>query len=477
MAQEGATVAVDTSNLISSLFALLPVPVAVIDEQGNIVLANSIFNDFFPKTTSVNQIPHHAVPVDGLVFDFDKVPLSDQGLYIFIGRDTSSEEQLRQKLVQMEKMGAIGRLVSGVAHELNNPLAGIVGYAQLLSRADLDPSTSRMVSVLQTQAERAGSIVQNFLNLATKTQPEKKSFDLNSVVDNVLSLREYDHKVHDIVAIPELEHDLPQVTGDLGQIEQVVLNLVVNAEDAVRMTQGRTGEIEIRTAVLNDRVRLEVTDNGNGIQRQDMDRIFDPFFTTKDKTTSSGGIGLGLNIRAEIVKDHGGELYAWSTHGSGSTFTMELPVAVDIDDPEPETVAPSFGESLSGKSIMVIDDEVTITELIDDYLGRFGAKVEFFHSGAEAFERLCAKSYDAVVCDQRMRGVNGQSLYRMVESVNPDLARRFIFVTGDVLNERTRQFFEQTNAIYLRKPFRLEDLLHSVQTVVGFEDSGSSTEI
>ena len=121
--------------------------------------------------------------------------------------------------------------------------------------------------------------------------------------------------------------------------------------------------------VLNDRVRLEVTDSGNGIQRQDMDRIFDPFFTTKDKTTSSGGIGLGLNTCAEIVKDHRGELYAWSTHGSGSTFTMELPVAVYIDDSEPQTVAPSFGESLSGNSIMVVDDEVTITELIDDYLG------------------------------------------------------------------------------------------------------------
>ena len=327
MAQEGATLAVDTSSLISSLFALLPVPAAVIDTHGNIVLANSTFNDFFPKTTSVNQMPHHAVPVNGSLFDFDTVPLSDDGLYIFLGRDTSTEEQLRQQLVGMEKMGAIGRLVSGVAHELNNPLAGIVGYAQLLSRANLDPSTSRMVSVLQTQAERAGSIVQNFLNLATKTRPEKKSFDLNGVVADVLSLREYDHKVHNIVASPELELDLPKVLGDIGQIEQVILNLLVNAEDAVRVALDGTGEIVIRTTALNDRVRLEITDNGNGIQKQDMNRIFDPFFTTKDKSNSTGGVGLGLNICAEIVKDHGGELYAWSTLGSGSTFTMELPVA------------------------------------------------------------------------------------------------------------------------------------------------------
>ena len=466
MAQEGATLSVDSPSLVNSLFALLPVPVAIIDAHGNIVLANSTFNDFFPNTTSVNKIPHHAVPVNGSIFDFEKVPLSDQGLFIFMGRDSTNEEQLRQQLVQMEKMGAIGRLVSGVAHELNNPLAGIVGYAQLLSRAELDPSTSRMVDVLQNQAERAGRIVQNFLNLATRTQPVKKSFELNSVVENVLALREYDHKVHDIVAIPELEDDLPSVSGDPGQIEQVILNLVVNAEDAVGTTQQRTGEIQIRTTVLNNRVRLEVTDNGGGIQTQDMDRIFDPFFTTKANTESNGGTGLGLNICAEIVKDHGGELYAWSTHGTGSTFTMELPIETHIDDFRPATDAPSTGEALRGKSIMVIDDEVTITDLIEDYLGRFGAEVEFCNSGAEAFERLCSNTYDAVVCDQRMPSVNGQSLYRMVESVNPDLASRFIFVTGDVLNDRTRQFFEQTGAAYLRKPFRLEDLLRAVEKVV-----------
>ena len=125
--------------------------------------------------------------------------------------------------------------------------------------------------------------------------------------------------------------------GDIGQIEQVILNLLVNAEDAVRVALGGTGEIVIRTTALNDRVRLEITDNGSGIQKQDMNRIFDPFFTTKDNSNSTGGVGLGLNICAEIVKDHGGELYAWSTLGSGSTFTMELPVASHIDDVERQT--------------------------------------------------------------------------------------------------------------------------------------------
>ena len=466
MAQEGATVAVDSPGLVSSLFALLPVPVAVVDADGGIVLANSSFNDFFPATASINDIPHHAVHVNGSIFDFEKVPLSDQGLYIFFGRDTTSEEQMRQQLVHMEKIGAIGRLVSGVAHELNNPLAGIVGYASAAVSRRVGSVDEPDGGHITKSAERAGRIVQNFLNLATKTQPERKILDLNGIVDNVLSLREYDHKVHDIVAVSELEGDLPFVLGDAGQIEQVILNLVVNAEDAVVEAQDRTGEIQIRTTIFDDRVRLEVTDNGGGIQSQDMGHIFDPFFTTKANTKSNGGTGRGLNICADIVKDHGGELHAWSTYGNGSTFTMELPVAPHIDDFQPEKEALDMGEALSGKTVMVIDDEVTITDLIGDYLGRFGANVEFFHSGTEAFERLCQRSYDVVVCDQRMPGVNGQNLYRMVESVKPELARRFVFVTGDVLNEGTRSFFEQTQALHLRKPFRLEDLLRTIERVL-----------
>ena len=375
----------------------------------------------------MNQIPHHKVPLHGpTTFDFEKVPLSE-GLSIFVGRDTTTEDQLREQLVHMEKMGAIGRLVFGVAHELNNPLAGIVGYAELLSRAELDASTQHMVAVLKSQAERAGRIVQNFLNLATKTEPEKRVFDLNKVIESVLQLREYDYRVRDIVVLPDLDPDLPEVVGDAGQVEQVVLNLLINAEDAVMAMQDQTAEIQIRTLVLNNRIRLEVTDNGSGISSQDMNRIFYPFFTTKRESPSHGGTRLGLNICAESVKDHGGELFAWSTHGTVSTCTMELPIPEHPEDLEIPTPKAFPENAIRGKSIMVVDDEVTITDLMGDFLGRFGADVEFYNSGAAAFDRLCVKSFDAIVCDQRMPGVNGQGLHRMVQALDPDLAHRFCF--------------------------------------------------
>ena len=142
MTKDGATLAVDSADLVQNLFVLLPVPVAVVDSGKQIVLANSQFNDLFPNSKSIQDIPHHDVRAEGSTYDFELMPLTDDGFSAFVGRETSAEGQLREQLVHMEKMGAIGRLVSGVAHELNNPLAGIVGYAQLLSRADLDPSTS-----------------------------------------------------------------------------------------------------------------------------------------------------------------------------------------------------------------------------------------------------------------------------------------------------------------------------------------------
>lgn len=331
--------------------------------------------------------------------------MNDQGLKIAYGVNITNEVQLRRQMVHMEKMAAIGRLVSGVAHELNNPLAEILGYAQLAARSDLDPATRRMIDVILVQAERAGKIVQNFLSLAAKNEPKRVAFRLNDIVRNVVQLREYEESVDNIVIRLDLSDDLPPATGDPSQIEQVLLNLVVNAEDAIADVQGQPGVIQIRSAMEDGNIPLSVTDNGSGIRARDMAMIVGPFFTTKDKNS---GTGLGLSICAEIVKDHGGELYAWSTYGSGSTFTVEMPVRASVMEEEarPETVG--SGESLRGKSILVIDDEVHITELISDVLVRYGAEIEVAGLGVKALERLKDGSYDVVVYDQRMPGLSGQ---------------------------------------------------------------------
>ncbi len=461
MTTEGARLAGDPTQLVGSLFTLIPVPVAIVDDGGRVVLSNSAFAELFQGVHDIQTIPHHEFEVRGRgIFELETVPLNDQGMKIVYAAEITNEVQLRRQLVHLEKMAAIGRLVSGVAHELNNPLAGILGYAQLVGRSELDPATRRMVEVILTQAERAGKIVQNFLNLAAKTDPKRVAFDLNDTIRNVIQLREYQESVDNIVITTELSGELPLAWGDPNQMEQVFLNLVENAEDAISDVQRRPGTIHVKTAAEGARIQVSLTDNGSGIHARDMARIFDPFFTTKEKQR---GTGLGLSICSEIVKDHGGELYAWSTYGSGSTFTLELPVRYQIEPEEVQPVRASEGQCLRGKQILVIDDEIHITELMFDVLARQGARIDLANSGVDALEQIKRKNYDVIICDQRMPGVSGQRLYRLVESLNPDPRRRFLFVTGDVVNAQTKRFFTQAGVQYIRKPFRIQELVDAIE--------------
>ncbi|HYR86555.1 MAG TPA: ATP-binding protein [Terriglobia bacterium] len=464
MTREGTGLAPDSTQLISSLFTLIPIPVAIAEESGRIILSNSAFADLFPEVQNTHLIPHHELEVPGRgVYELETVPMSDQGLKMVYASEITNEVQLRRQVVHMEKMAAIGRLVSGVAHELNNPLAGILGYAQLAARSDLDPSTAHMIAVILAQAERAGKIVQNFLSFAAKTEPKRVGFDLNAAIRNVMQLREYQENVDNIVLTTEFSEDLPRAWGDPHQLEQVFLNLIVNAEDAIADIQRRQGSIHIRTTSEAGLIQVTVTDNGSGIHARDMARIFDPFFTTKDKQR---GTGLGLSICAEIVKDHGGELYAWSTYGSGSTFTLELPIRKEVEVEEVRPIRASEGHSLRGKQILVVDDEIHITELIFDVLARQGARIDLANSGMEALEQIKKKNYDVIICDQRMPGLSGQRLYRLVESLNPELQSRFLFVTGDVVNDQTKRFFTQAGVQYIRKPFRIQELVEAIESVL-----------
>jgi two-component system NtrC family sensor kinase len=308
MTREGASLGVDPTQLLINLFTLFPLPIAVIDDRGRIVISNSAFTDAFQDIENVKNIPQHELHVPGRgTYEMETLPLTDRGLKILYATDVTNEVQLRHQLVHLEKMAAIGRLVSGIAHELNNPLASILGYAQLVSRGDLDASAQRMMDVILAQAERAGRIVQNFLCLAAKTEPKRVGFNLNETIRRLVQIREYSDRVEDIGVTLDLAEGLPLATGDENQIEQVLLNIIVNAEDAIADVQRRPGSIHIRTFTEGDRLHITVTDNGSGIHARDMARIFDPFFTTKDK---HNGTGLGLSICSEIVKDHEGELYA-----------------------------------------------------------------------------------------------------------------------------------------------------------------------
>lgn len=368
---------------------------------------------------------------------------------------------LYQQLLQAEKMSALGQTVSGVAHELNNPLATILSWAERLSDRALDETAKRGVEVILGEAERAARIVRNLLTFARKRPSTRAMIDLNQVVRETLSLRSYEQRVNNVEMHTALASGLPLVFADAHQMQQLLLNLVINAEQAMLVAHGR-GSIVLRTwhDVEQNAVLLEVSDDGPGVPPEIRSRIFDPFFTTKDV---GKGTGLGLTVAYAIAQEHGGRIRLESPKGKGASFAVELPVSA------PETTVqasrpplPSM-EDVSGASVLLVEDERALAAAVVDALTDAGLKVDHASDGEEALARVRQRTYDVVICDLKMPRVSGMMLYRAIAAATPALARRVIFVTGDVAATDAERFLTESGCRWLAKPFRIGDLLRAVR--------------
>lgn len=241
---------------------------------------------------------------------------------IGVGIDVTEQNKLREQLLQSDKLASIGTLVSGVAHEINNPLTGTLIQAQLLLRKENDETTRQSLEMIKTETERAAKIVQNLLSFARQGTPQRQNGNVNEIIHRVINLRAYDLRLHNILVTMELAPDLPDIMVDDGQLQQVFLNLVNNAEHAMLEANGK-GHIRIQSAQVGNKIQIVVADDGPGIPREVLSRVFDPFFTTKE---TGKGTGLGLSISYGIIKEHGGEIKVQSQFGEGTTFIVELPV-------------------------------------------------------------------------------------------------------------------------------------------------------
>jgi PAS domain S-box-containing protein len=367
---------------------------------------------------------------------------------------------LYQQLLQAEKMAALGQTISGVAHELNNPLATILSWAERLAEKATDDTSRRGLDVILAESERAARIVRNLLTFARKRQSTRSLLDINQVVRETLALRSYEHRRH-IEVVTALASGLPKVLADAHQLQQVLLNLVINAEQAMIAAHGR-GSMVLRTwhDLERDAVVLQVTDDGPGIPGDVRSKIFDPFFTTKE---TGKGTGLGLTVAYAIVQEHGGSIRVDSPATGGASFTVELPASsVDLTA-RPPRVPASKTELTQSASVLLVEDERALAMAVSEALIEAGLKVDHSGDGEEALARVHQCSYDLVICDLKMPKVDGIALYRAIAAATPALARRVIFVTGDVAGADAERFLEESGCRWLAKPFRLGDLLRNVR--------------
>src|SRR5215471_9721938 len=396
---------------------------------------------------------------------------SEEGVMIAVGRQLATTiekvhlynetkkayEDLRrtqEQLLQSEKMSAVGQLISGVAHELNNPLTAVLGYAQLLETEPLEPRVHEFIQKLRKQAQRTQRIVQNLLSFARQHKPSRVHVDLRSVIEDTIALRDYDLKVNNIVVHREFETVLPSVVVDPHQIEQVYLNIINNAADAM-LESGRGGDLRIRLRAENGRVVTEFHDSGPGFLEPK--RAFDPFYTTKGV---GKGTGLGLSICYGIVKEHGGEITALNHPSGGAVVRMSLAVAVgEKPMTESERIVARRGPRLDG-CVLLVDDEEAVLDFEREVLTAAGLRVATVTSGAAALECLKEDEFDAVFLDSKIPGEwSSEDVYHWIEQHRPNLVSKTVLVLSNVSDSGVRAFVDATKILCLVKPFEVADLL------------------
>ena len=362
----------------------------------------------------------------------------------------------QEQLLQSEKMAAVGQLISGVAHELNNPLTAILGYSQLLQAEELTNSRGAdYIEKLYKQAQRTHHIVQSLLSFARQHKPERKSVDVNQILEDTLILREYDMKLNSIRIHREFQPDLPLTGGDFHQLQQVFLNILNNAVDAV-IEKSAKGEIWIRTMLAGNRLRVEITDNGPGVK--DPHRVFDPFYTTKPV---GKGTGLGLSICYGIVKEHGGEIQVRNSPPRGATFAIVLPVLAVSGMAQVENPAPP--KTVASGKVLLLDHEESVLLLEQEILRSRGIVVRAVRSAQEAIELLRHETVDAVVADMKIAGeMSATGFYRWIEENRAELAGRIIFTVSNARDGEISDTLKKSGCAILEKPFSIDSFCSTV---------------
>ncbi|MDB4883051.1 MAG: hypothetical protein JWL95_1817, partial [Gemmatimonadetes bacterium] len=391
----------------------------------------------------------------------NRLPEADPPSALLVGRDMTHEREMRVRLMESDRLAAVGELVAGVAHEVNNPLSSISAFAQLLLRdGTLTTSQRESVDVIRAETMRASQVVKDLLAFARRSEPQRVPIDLNGVVARTLRMRQYQFVESSVRVEQNLAPDLPAVLGDARQLQQVCLNLITNAVQAMAIRGG--GILELRTALLEQTVVLDIQDSGPGISTSARAHIFEPFFTTKNE---GEGTGLGLSVSYGIVSAHGGKIEVISTGTEGTTFRVALPAARARADERhtPIEGMPALRSPIAGIRLLFVDDEPSLRSGMEAFGRMRGFTVVTAADGIEGLAHTRSIGVDAVVCDLRMPGMDGYAFHEQLRAERPGLAARTVFVTGDVVMTGARGSVSRQPII--TKPFsfdRIEEALIAV---------------
>ena len=372
------------------------------------------------------------------------------------------------QLIQSEKLSGLGEFIAGVAHELNNPLTTVMGFSELLQQDNLSPDHKTSVDLILKSAQRCQRIVQTLLSFARSHQPERTPINVNPLIEASLDILAYQLRTGNIEVTTQLDPALPSTFADSHQLQQVFVNIINNSRQAIEGHQPQ-GQIKITTQTAGPNIRITIQDTGPGIPEANLTKIFDPFFTTKEV---GKGTGLGLSLCYGIIKEHGGNIIPTNLPGGGAAFTIELPTS---GEPTPEPPATSASDSSTtdfnpnegrGKAVLAIDDEEAILEMLQEALVRRGYEVATANNGAAGLRRLREHNYDVILCDWKMPGLTGQQVYEQLRATNPTLAARLIFITGDLVSDKTREFLAAEKKICLAKPFTIAEIRNAISQVL-----------
>jgi len=408
------------------------------------------------------------VPIEGK-FSFIRGPDAQPVEILSIVRDITERKQMEEERKQLEqkahlesRLASLGLLASGVGHEINNPLTGVIGYAQLLLEKDIPEDVRKDVESINKEAQRVANIVKRLVAFARYQKPQRTYAGIGDIVAATVDLLAHQLETSNIQTNLHLDPNLPWTIADIGQLQQVFLNLIINAETEMRLAHGK-GKLSIKTEKADNTIRICFQDDGPGIAKDNLEKIFDPFFTTREV---GEGTGLGLSICHEIMAEHNGSIYAESKPGKGATFIVELPIVAEEKHPQAAEPVAEEAVSVAGARILVVDDEQVILDFVSRVLTDEGHEVETVDNAQDALRKIKSERYGLILLDIKLPGMSGIELYNHIEKTAQSLARRVVFITGDVMGAETTAFLSRIKAPRIDKPFDAEQLKSEINRML-----------